>query len=36
MVFAERAGKHEESNKLGIILGNHEVINLMKKTFKTF
>lgn len=31
MVFAERAEKHEESNKLSIILGNYEVIHLMKK-----
>lgn len=31
MVFAERAEKHEESNKLGIISGNHEVVHLMKK-----
>jgi len=36
MVFVERAEKHKENNKLGITLGNHEVINLMKKTFKTF
>lgn len=31
MVFAERAEMDEKSNKLGIILGNHEVICPMKK-----
>lgn len=31
MVFAGRAEKHEESNKLGIVLGKHDMIHLMKK-----
>lgn len=38
MVFAERAENHEESinTKLGILLKNHEVINLMIKPSNTF